>query len=137
MTDQSGFGSTSDRDLAEALAASKAEVAAILAEDTGAFVDSLAADLVVNSPLGVINRRADTVAAFAGGFIRYSAFDRRVEYLGKLGEFVVIMGQEILAPKGKAPAAGKVVHRRFTDVWRKEQDVWRLALRQATIVKVE
>lgn len=137
MTDQSGFGSTSDRDLAEALAASKAEVAAILAEDTGAFVDSLAADLVVNSPLGVINRRADTVAAFAGGFIRYSAFDRRVEYLGKLGELVVIMGQEILAPKGKAPAAGKVVHRRFTDVWRKEQDVWRLALRQATIVKVE
>lgn len=137
MTDQSGFGSTSDRDLAEALAASKAEVAAILAEDTGAFVDSLAADLVVNSPLGAINRRADTVAAFAGGFIRYSAFDRRVEYLGKLGELVVIMGQEILAPKGKAPAAGKVVHRRFTDVWRKEQDVWRLALRQATIVKVE
>jgi hypothetical protein len=69
--------------VAEAVAASKAEVAAILAEDTGAFV---------NSPRGTINRRDDTLAAFHGGFIRYSSFDGRIEYAGKLGEFVVIMG---------------------------------------------
>lgn len=137
MTNIATVGNASDGDLAEAIAASKAEVAAILAEDLGAFGDSLASDLVVNSPLGTINRRADTLAAFAGGFIRYGAFDRRVEYVGKLGEFVVIMGQEVLAPKGKAPHAGKVVNRRFTDIWRKEQAVWRLALRQATIAKVE
>jgi len=128
---------SSERDLAAAIAASQAEVAAILAEDTAAFGDSLASDLIVNSPLGTINRRADTLAAFAGGFIRYDAFDRRVEYAGKLGEFVVIMGEEVLTPKGGAPNAGRIVHRRFTDIWRKERDVWRLALRQATIAKVE
>jgi hypothetical protein len=61
--------------VAEAVAASKAEVAAILAEDTRAFGDSLASDVVVNSPRGTINRRDDTLAAFDGGFIRYSAFD--------------------------------------------------------------
>lgn len=137
MANETSLGNASDRDLTGALAASKAEVAAILAEDSGAFGDSLASDLIVNSPLGTINRRADTLAAFSGGFIRYSSFDRRIEYLGKLGEFVVIMGQEVLAPKGKAPNAGKTVYRRFTDIWRKEQDVWRLALRQATIAKVE
>jgi hypothetical protein len=123
--------------VAEAVAASKAEVAAILAEDTRAFGDSLASDVVVNSPRGTINRRDDTLAAFDGGFIRYSAFDRRIEYAGKLGEFVVIMGNEILAPKGRAPNAGKIVHRRFTDIWRNEQGVWRLALRQATVTKIE
>lgn len=100
MSNESSFGNASDRDLAGAIAASKAEVAAILAEDSGAFGDSLASDLIVNSPLGTINRRADTLAAFAGGFIRYSAFDRRVEYLGKLSEFVVIMRQEVPRAQG-------------------------------------
>jgi|SRR5579859_365543 len=137
MTDASDANRFADLAVAEAIAASNAEVAAILAEDLRAFVNSLAADVVVNSPLGTINRRDDTLAAFGRGFIRYSSFDRRIEYAGKLGELVVIMGNEILAPKGNAPYAGKIVHRRFTDVWRNEQDAWRLALRQATVAKVE
>ena len=128
---------SADPAVAEAVAASDAEVAAILAEDSRGFSDSLAFDVIVNSPLGTINRRDDTLAAFSRGFIRYSAFDRRIEYAGKLGEFVVIMGNEVLAPKGSAPHAGKIVHRRFTDIWRNEQGVWRLALRQATVAKVE
>jgi len=126
-----------DGPVAEAVAASDAEVAAILAEDPKGFSDSLASDVIVNSPLGTINRRDDTLAAFGRGVIRYDSFDRRIEYAGKLGELVVIMGGEILAPKGKAPNSGKIVHRRFTDIWRNEQGVWRLALRQATVTRVE
>jgi hypothetical protein len=137
MTDASDIGRLADPAVADAVAASNAEIAAILAEDLDAFGDSLAADVIVNSPLGTINRRDDTLAAFARGFIRYDSFDRRIEYAGKLGELVVIMGNEILAPKGKAPNAGKIVHRRFTDIWRNEQGAWRLALRQATVAKVE
>jgi Domain of unknown function (DUF4440) len=137
MTDAIGADRFADPAVAEAVAASDAEVAAILAEDPRAFGDSLAPDVIVNSPLGTINRRDDTLAAFGRGFIRYTSFDRRIEYTGKLGELVVIMGNEILAPKGNAPNAGKIVHRRFTDIWRNEQGVWRLALRQATVAKVE
>jgi hypothetical protein len=134
-------GSDADRfadpAVAEAVAASDAEIAAILAEDLNAFGDSLADDVIVNSPLGTINHRDDTLAAFGRGFIRYNSFDRRIEYAGKLGELVVIMGVEILAPKGNAPNAGKIVHRRFTDIWRNEQRAWRLALRQATVTRIE
>lgn len=137
MTDAPDVNRFSDPAVAAAVAASEAEVVAILAEDLEAFGDSLAVDLIVNSPLGTINRRADTLAAFDRGFIRYSSFDRRIEYAGKLGDLVVIMGKEILGPKDKAPNAGKIVHRRFTDIWRNEQSVWRLALRQATVTKVE
>jgi hypothetical protein len=50
--------------VAEAVAASNAEIAAILAEDLNAFGDSLADDVIVNSPLGTINHRDDTLAAF-------------------------------------------------------------------------
>jgi hypothetical protein len=137
MTDASDADRFADPAVAEAVAASNAEIAAILAEDLKVFGDSLADDVIVNSPLGTINRRDDTLAAFGRGFIRYNSFDRRIEYAGKLGELVVIMGNEILAPKGKAPNAGKIVHRRFTDIWRNEQGAWRLALRQATVAKVE
>jgi hypothetical protein len=137
MPDTPGVHQFTDPSVASAIAASSAEVAAILAEDIGAFGDSLASDVIVNSPVGTINRRADTLAAFARGLIRYSSFDRRIEYAGRLGEFSVIMGTEILAPKGNAPNTGRIVHRRFTDVWRSEDGVWRLVLRQATIAKVE
>ncbi|HJS90687.1 MAG TPA: nuclear transport factor 2 family protein [Steroidobacteraceae bacterium] len=137
MTDAPDVDRFADPAVAAAVAASDAEVVAILAEDLRAFGDSLAVDVIVNSPLGTINRRADTLAAFGRGFIRYSSFDRRIEYAGKLGDLVVIMGEEILAPKDMAPNAGKIVHRRFTDIWRNEQGVWRLALRQATATKVE
>lgn len=137
MTDMPGDQRFSDPAVASAVAASSAEVAAILAEDLSGFGDSLAADVIVNSPLGRINRRADTLAAFGGGFIRYSSFDRRIEYAGRLGELVVIMGNEILVPKGNAPNAGRTVHRRFTDIWRNETGVWRLVLRQATVAKIE
>lgn len=137
MTDTPAANRFTDPAVASAVAASSAEVAAILAEDINAFGDSLASDVIVNSPLGAINRRADTLSAFGGGFIRYSSFDRRIEYAGRLGELVVIMGGEVLAPKGKAPHAGRIVHRRFTDIWRAEDGVWRLVLRQATIAKIE
>jgi hypothetical protein len=46
------------------------------------------------------------------------------------------MRNEILAPKGRAPHTGKIVHRRFTDIWRNEHGLWRLALRQATVTRV-
>ena len=51
MTDTSDAHRFADPAVAEALAASNAEVAAILAEDLKAFSDSLAADVIVNSPL--------------------------------------------------------------------------------------
>jgi hypothetical protein len=136
MTQSPDADRFADPAVAEAFAASNAEVAAILAEDLTGFGHSLAADLIVNSPLGTINRRDDTLAAFGRGLIRYSSFERQIEYAGKLGEFVVMMGNEILAPKGNAPNAGKIVHRRFTDIWRNEAGVWRLVLRQATVAKV-
>jgi ketosteroid isomerase-like protein len=123
--------------VAQAIAASDAEVAAILAGDIDLFAESIAEDAVVNSPLNRINRRDDTLAVFRKGFIRYDSFDRRIEYAGRLGEFVLVMGDEILSPKDGAPNAGKIVHRRFTDIWRNEAGTWRLAARQATITKIE
>ena len=38
--------------------------------------------------------------------------------------------------KGDTPNAKKTVKRRFTNIWMKEKDIWKLTVRQATIISV-
>jgi hypothetical protein len=52
LTDTPHAFQFADPAVAAAVAASSAEVAAILAEEINAFGDSLASDVIVNSPLG-------------------------------------------------------------------------------------
>ena len=53
------------------------------------------------------------------------------------GDAVVIMAEESFRPGPKAPNAGKLIRRRSTDVWKQYAGVWKLAIRQATLVSVE
>lgn len=50
---------------------------------------------------------------------------------------VVIMGEEAVRPNKDAPHVGKTEYRRSTDVWKPFGGVWKLWIRQATIMKVE
>ena len=111
--------------------------AAILANDMDAFAAALAPEVVVNSPGNTVNHRAQVIERFAGDAIRYASYDRRVEYAGLVGDAVVVMGEETVQPIASSRDAGKTVRRRFTDLWREEDGVWRLAARQATIIAVE
>jgi hypothetical protein len=47
-----------------------------------------------------------------------SRYERSIKYAGKLGDMVMLMGNERVVPKGSAPMAGKEVRRRFTDTWK-------------------
>jgi hypothetical protein len=46
----------------------------------------------------------------------------------------IIMGAETVRPIGDAPLAGQTVHRRFTNIWRKEAGRWRLFARHANVI---
>ena len=65
------------------------------------------------------------------------AATRRGVLIRPLGDVVVIMGEEVTHPNKDAPYARKIEHRRFTDVWKQFEGVWKLWIRQATITKVE
>jgi hypothetical protein len=60
-----------------------------------------------------------------------------IDFVEVRGDMVVIMGEEVLHPNKDAPYAGKTEYRRFTDVWKPFNGVWKLWIRQATITKVE
>ena len=105
---------------------------ALLTDDAAAFVDGLAADLVVNNPQNGVSMPGDTARLQAEGRIRYDRYLRSIEYAGRLGDLVLLMGEERVVRRGAPPEEVEV--RRFTDIWRQEEGTWRLAARQATRV---
>jgi len=121
-----------DPAIAAALAQAARLDAALIADDHAAFADGLAADLVVNNPQNAISMPGETARINAAGRIRYSSYLRTIEYAGRRGELVVLMGEERVARRDAPP--GEIEVRRFTDIWRQEGGKWRLTARQATKV---
>jgi hypothetical protein len=103
---------------------------ALIADDHAAFADGLASDLVVNNPQNTISMPGDTARLNAAGRIRYNSYVRTIEYAGRRGDLVVLMGEERVTRKDAAEGEFEV--RRFTDIWRQEGGRWRLTARQAT-----
>lgn len=120
--------------IAAALAARARLDAAFAAQDAVSTASLMATDLVVNTPINQVARVDTVLASFKAGRMNYESFDTTIEALDGRGDHVVIMGEEVVTPRATAAHAGKTVHRRFTDVWRKDPDgEWRLTVRQATI----
>ncbi len=71
------------------------------------------------------------MAAFASLFHDDGVF--RIE-----GDYAIVMGLETLVPNADAPhaglVAGRVVQRRFTNIWRKEAGSWQLFARHANVI---
>ena len=128
--------------LEPAIAAALAELdrvdAAILSGDAAGFAASFAPEAWVNGPTNSMVCGADAGQAFALGFIDYASFERRIEHLAlrPTGE-VLVMGEETVTPRNKAPHAGKTLRRRFTEVLRLVDGQWRQSIRQATIIAID
>ena len=123
-----------DSRIAGALAAVEAIDRAAVSDDHAAFAALLADELAVNNPQNGVSVRGGTAQRSAAGQISYVRYDRVVEYAGMRGDMVLLMGEEVVVPKVAVGATARVVHRRFTDLWRPVSGGWRLTARQATII---
>jgi ketosteroid isomerase-like protein len=127
-----------DPAIAPALAARTRLEAAFAAQDVEGVEALSASDLIVNTPANRVARRDTVIGFFRMGRMNYESMDVTIDGLDARGDHVVIMGEEVVVPKESAPNAGRIVRRRFTDVWRRESDgQWRLTIRHATIVSLE
>jgi hypothetical protein len=130
--------SANDPRIIAALDAQKRLGVAMLSGDFRTIEMMLASDLVVHSPVNVVVNRGNVLARLRSGQISYEPdYVRKVDFAGVRGDAVVIMGEEIVDPIGNAPNAGKTVRRRFTDMWKDIDGVWKLTIRQATVTSVE
>ncbi len=125
----------------EALAANERLVAAARTSDAAVFEELLSEDLVVSDPGNKIRHRDDLLSLFASGEVEYRSIETTIDYADELGDLVVIMGTETTilesAPKGSPWGPGATLHRRFTNVYRDEEGVWRLIIKQSTVFSVE
>jgi ketosteroid isomerase-like protein len=115
----------------------KLELEALLKKDTTAlFHKYWSPKMVVNTPGNVVGTVAETKKRFMAGQIEYARMERNVEKVTFNENLAIVMGNEVLVPKGNTDNAGKTVTRRFTNVWMKTNDSWSIVARQSTIISV-
>ncbi|MEO6723319.1 MAG: nuclear transport factor 2 family protein [Ferruginibacter sp.] len=110
------------------------EVQAILTKDSVALLKLWDKNYTVNSP--------DNVIVFAGKTTldrpvlkrARTAFTREIELVTIKGNFAFSMGSETVIPVDDKQQPGQVVKRRFTNIWEKQADGWKLVGRHANII---
>lgn len=103
---------------------------AILRGDLPALDKLWTKDFKVNNPFNEIDK-ADRIRT---GAVTYSSFVREPESVLVHGNTVIVMGKEIVVPKGNSPSAGKTINRRYTNIWMKREGKWRLIARHASVI---
>lgn len=111
------------------------ERVAALKRDVKALERLWSDQFIVNAPNNrvVIGKSAVLEEFVFGGVIRFTSFERRVEFIRVDGDYAFVMGSETVRPNG-GPSAGQNIPRRFTNVWKKEGGAWRLFARHANVI---
>jgi len=103
---------------------------AILRGDLAALDKLWTEDFKVNNPFNQVDR-ADRIRT---GAVTYSSFTREPETVLIHGDTAIVMGREIVVPKGDSPDSGKTINRRYTNIWMKRSNHWRLVARHASVI---
>ena len=112
-------------------------IAAMISTGPTADSEHYSSTFVANTPASSIVTGPQMIRNFGAGF-SYKAVEQHLDYAASHGpDMVVLMGEEIVTPGPGSPNAGKRIHRRFTDVFRKENGEWRYDLRHANVISIE
>jgi len=120
------------------LAQRRAGLEAMMAGTMSAETERYSTTFVANTPNGGVVPGSVLPELFGSGNLRYEHVEQHYDYAGSHGpDIVVLMGEEIVVPGAGMANAGQRVHRRFTDVFRRENGEWRHDLRHANVIEVE
>jgi ketosteroid isomerase-like protein len=89
--------------------------AAVLSGDLKEMDKYWTEDFIVTNPFNEI----DWADRIRNGTVPYASFKRISEAIQVYGNTVIVMGKEIVVPKGKSPDAGRTINRRYTNIWMK------------------
>ena len=116
---------------AEISSLEQACVQAILKQDTATLKKLWAQDFMVNSPANKV-KIGGQVQMVASGFIKYSSFVLENEQTMVKDDLAITMGKEtVVTLGGNYPTAGQTIHRRYTQVWQKQNGNWICIARHA------
>jgi hypothetical protein len=93
---------------------------------------------IINGPSNKVLRKDALVTMLAEGRMGSESFERTIEGLAITGNVGVVMGREVVRPTASSQLGtlhgGKVLNRRFTNVFLFEDGEWRFLARHATVV---
>jgi ketosteroid isomerase-like protein len=104
--------------------------AAVLNGDLKEMDNYWTEDFMVNNPFNEIDK-ADRIR---NGTVTYSSFQRVCEAVKIVENVAILMGREIVVPKGNSPDAGKTINRRYTNIWMYLNGHWKLVARHASVI---
>lgn len=120
---------------AEIKALDMAHAQAIFKGDAAALDSLMDDEVTVNHPTNrIVKEKKELLDLIKQGVIRYTAFERTPEKFLFFPNTAVVMGSEMVIPAAGAPAAGKRLQRRYTNIWMKKNGAWRLTVRHANNV---
>jgi hypothetical protein len=116
----------------------RVEIAALENEASQAFVDRdmerldrlFSDELVINSPINRVNDKHKVLELLRTGVIGHVFCRLQHELIRRDGNLIIVMGSDVVQNSPTEPS----VLRRVTNVWRNEEQGWRLYIRHATIV---
>ena len=112
-----------------------AHAQAIFKGDAIALDSLMDDDVTVNHPTNrIVREKKELLELIKKGTIRYTTFERTPEEFLFFRDMVVVMGSEVVIPASTAPGAGKTLKRRYTNVWLKKDNHWKLCVRHANNV---
>jgi ketosteroid isomerase-like protein len=108
---------------------------AIFRGDAEALDSLMDDDITVNHPTNrIVKEKKELLGLIKQGVIRYTSFERFPETFLFFKDMVVVMGNETVVPAKGAPNAGNTLQRRYTNIWMKRDEKWRLTVRHANNV---
>ena len=110
------------------------EVKAVLEKDTATLAQLWDQGFVVNSPANMIVLPGKTTVDRPVMTMGRTSFTREIEQIIIRGNTVFSMGSETVVPAGDQPGAGQTVKRRYTNIWMKQEGVWKLVARHANVI---
>jgi len=127
-----------DKAVQEVLAIRQRGIVAMTTVGVTAESERYSSTFVANTPANAVVTGQQMLENFARGTVGYQSVEQHLDYAASHGpDLVVLMGEEIVVPRAGAPNAGKRIHRRFTDVFRRENGEWRYDLRHANVISME
>ncbi|WP_205503116.1 nuclear transport factor 2 family protein [Rufibacter psychrotolerans] len=109
-----------------------AHAAAIFKGDAPALDALMDDNITVHHPTNrIVNEKQELLQLINAGVIRYTSFKRTPQKFLFFDQTVVVMGTEEVVPAPGAPNAGKTLTRRYTNIWMKKADTWKLTVRHA------
>jgi len=105
---------------------------AMLKHDTVSLKKMWAEDFTVNAPFNrVLLNRQELMDMVNKGTIQFTSFTRNIEQVVIKKDIAVTMGSEEVVFTGNTLEAGQTIKRRFTNIWVRQNGIWKLTFRHA------